>query len=272
MPVKKEPSGRRSVEAEVEVPGTPEQVWRAIATGPGVSSWFVPTRVEERTGGKIAACFGPNMDSVSEITKWDPPRAFAADSDDMCAVGGPKIATEWTVEARTGGTCVVRVVHSWFASTDDWDEQWEQTEYGWRTFFRILRAYLTDFRDQAATMIQLAPQVAEEKSAAWDKLTRRLGIERLEVGARVQTPPGAPRLSGKISRVGEAEFAEELFLHIEDPAPGYVHMFAMPMGGSVLLIIRLFLFGPTAPQVAKREEETWRSWTAKHIAPAPPAQ
>ena len=35
MPVKKDASGRRSVEAEVEVPGTPEEVWQAIATGPG---------------------------------------------------------------------------------------------------------------------------------------------------------------------------------------------------------------------------------------------
>ena len=43
MPVKKDSSGRRYVQAEVEVPGTPEQVWQAIATGPGISSWFVPT-------------------------------------------------------------------------------------------------------------------------------------------------------------------------------------------------------------------------------------
>ena len=51
MPVKKDETGRRYVEAEVEVPGTPEEVWQAIATGPGVTSWFVPTRVEERVGG-----------------------------------------------------------------------------------------------------------------------------------------------------------------------------------------------------------------------------
>src|SRR5439155_990358 len=43
MSVKKEASGRRSVQVEVEVPGTPEEVWQAIATGPGISSWFVPT-------------------------------------------------------------------------------------------------------------------------------------------------------------------------------------------------------------------------------------
>ena len=32
MPVKTDNAGRRSVQVEVEVPGTPEQVWQAIAT------------------------------------------------------------------------------------------------------------------------------------------------------------------------------------------------------------------------------------------------
>ena len=48
MSVKKEASGRRSIQVEVEVPGTPEEVWQAIATGPGISSWFVPTEFEEQ--------------------------------------------------------------------------------------------------------------------------------------------------------------------------------------------------------------------------------
>ena len=38
MSVKKDPSGRRSVQVEFEVPGTPEEVWQAIATGPGNSA------------------------------------------------------------------------------------------------------------------------------------------------------------------------------------------------------------------------------------------
>ena len=50
MSVKKEASGRRSVQVEVEVPGTPEEVWQAIATGPGISAWFVPAEFEERDG------------------------------------------------------------------------------------------------------------------------------------------------------------------------------------------------------------------------------
>lgn len=68
MPVKRDASGRRYVEAEVEVPGPPEDVWRAIATGPGISSWFVPTEVEEREGGAVRSNFGPGMDSASTIT------------------------------------------------------------------------------------------------------------------------------------------------------------------------------------------------------------
>ena len=53
MPVKKDDSGRRWVEMEFLVPGTPEQVWQAIATGPGMSAWFTPTTVDERVGGAI---------------------------------------------------------------------------------------------------------------------------------------------------------------------------------------------------------------------------
>ncbi len=37
MSVNEEPSGRRSMTVEFEVDGTPEEVWQAIATGPGVS-------------------------------------------------------------------------------------------------------------------------------------------------------------------------------------------------------------------------------------------
>ena len=80
MSVKKEPSGRRSVQVEVEVPGTPEEVWRAIATGPGISSWFVPTRSDERQGGQMVCTFGPGMDCPATITSWDAPKRFAAEA------------------------------------------------------------------------------------------------------------------------------------------------------------------------------------------------
>ena len=66
MSVKKEASGRRSVQVEVEVPGTPEEVWQAIATGPGISSWFVPTAFEERDGKPVAVTL--NVMRVPSVT------------------------------------------------------------------------------------------------------------------------------------------------------------------------------------------------------------
>ena len=76
MSVKKEASGRRSVQVEVEVPGTPEEVWQAIATGPGISSWFVPTEFEERDGKPVAVKVNivPGMEFRSPVTAWEPPR------------------------------------------------------------------------------------------------------------------------------------------------------------------------------------------------------
>ena len=81
------------------------------------------------------------MESKAVITAWDPPRRFVGENKDGMGSGSPAMATEWTVEAKSGGTCRVRVVHSWFASTDDWDNQYESVEKGWPAFFRVLKIY-----------------------------------------------------------------------------------------------------------------------------------
>ena len=78
---------------------------------------------------------------MSTVTAWEPPHRFSADSRDDMGPDDPTVATEWIVEARSGGTCVVRVVHSWFTSSDKWDDQFEGHEQGWVSFFRILRLY-----------------------------------------------------------------------------------------------------------------------------------
>ncbi len=176
MSVKKEADGRRSVRVETEVPGTPAEVWRAIATGPGVSSWFVPTEMEEVDGKPVAvkSTFGPGMESRAEMTAWDPPRRFAAESPGWTPEM-PRMATEWTVEAKAGGTCIVRVVHSLFASTDDWDNQLEGTEHGWPGFFRTLRIYLTHFRGQRSAIMQQLATATGTEAEAWETLTAAMG-------------------------------------------------------------------------------------------------
>ena len=167
MPVKKDKNGQRSVEAEVEVIGSPEQVWNAIATGKGISSWFVPTRVDGREGGTTTSSFGPGMDAVSKITTWNPPMNYIAQTEEE---GLGKIATEWIVEARDGGKCVVRVVHRWFADSDDWDAQFEGHAYGWATsFFRMLSLYIANFAGKDCAAFQLTAFSKASGPDTWRK-------------------------------------------------------------------------------------------------------
>ena len=262
MPVKKDASGRRSVEVETEVPGTPEEVWQAIATGPGISAWFVPTKLEEREGGAVVLDFGPGMESQAVITAWDPPRRFVAESKEQMGPGSPTVADEWTVEAKSGGTCRVRVVHSWFASTDDWDNQFEDVEKGWPAFFRILGIYLAHFRGQPSEVIPIMAMTSESKSAVWNRFLGSLGFERLAEGQRVETAHGAPRLAGIVEWVVDKEH-EELIIRIEEPTSGVVHLFPIPMGGQVCLSVRLYLYGAQAQAVAAREAPVWQAWINK---------
>jgi uncharacterized protein YndB with AHSA1/START domain len=263
MPVKKDASGRRSVEAEVEVPGTPEEVWQAIATGPGISSWFVPSEVEEREGGTAVAHFAPgnSMDSVAKITCWKPPHRFVAETDE----GPGRVATEWIVEARSGGTCVVRVVHSWFASTDDWDDQFEGHTHGWVAFFRILRLYLTHFRGQLGASFQVMATAPEPKEAAWQALLEPLGIAGAKTGDHVEAAAEAPRLAGIVERMGEPGWPE-LLLRLEQPAPGLAHGFPLPMGGQVYLTLRFYLYGEQAAGAVAKAEPVWRQWLGERFA------
>src|SRR5262245_18222625 len=263
--LKKDAAGNRSVEAEAEVTGTPEEVWAAIATGPGVSSWFVPTTIDGREGGDIIASFGPGMDSAAKVTSWDPPRRFTAENAEGMGPGSPTFATEWTVEARAGGKCRVRVVHRWFTEKDDWDNQFEGTVYGWRAFFRVLDLYLIHFGGMPCSAFQLMSFAPAPQDKAWNALSGSLGLERASAGKSFKSR--TPVMAGVVERVGEIAYPE-LLLRLEAPAPGLTHMFAMPMGGQVCLSVRSFLYGNRAAAAVASEEPKWQAWL-NELFPAP---
>ena len=258
MSVKKEASGRRSVQVEVEVPGTPEEVWQAIATGPGISSWFVPAEFEERDGKPVAVTlnFGPGMESRSVVTAWDPPRRWAAQSEGWG--GSPPIADEWNVEARAGGICVVRVVHSLFASTDDWDNQLEGTESGWPGFFRILRIYLAHFRGQRSAMMQWMAPAAGTEAEAWETLAAALELKGVSAGQRWSAPAGGPALSGVVEHVNQSP--RTALLRLDKPGPGAAALSAVNCGGPIMVTLSFYLYGDQAAGTVARETPLWQAW------------
>ena len=259
MSVKKEPSGRRSVQVEVEVPGTPEDVWRAIATGAGISSWFVPTRSEERQGGEIVANFGPGMDSASTITSWDAPRRFVAEGS-VGGPGSPTMATEWTVEARAGGTCIVRVVHSLFASTDDWDDQLDAIEQGWPAIFRVLRRYLETFNGVECSAMQFVSFYRESQAKTWETFGGALGLVTLAQGEKWNAPEGLPRMAGVVDSRGHGMHSSTVLLRLDTPAPGTAYIGAFPCGEMAQVYMGIYLYGGDAKAAVERDEPAWQTW------------
>lgn len=268
MAVIKEDSGRRSVRLEFEVPGTPEQVWRAIATGPGITSWFTPTDVEERAGGAITFHFGPGMDSSGTVTAWEPPLRFAYEERDW-GPNAPPLATEVLVETRSGGTCVVRMVHSLFASSDEWDNQLESFEAGWPPFFHVLRLVLTHFPGETCSAFRLMGEAPGSEEAAWEELTGALGLTGAAEGERRTAPgSGVPPLAGVIERKGAGRHIHELILRLEEPAPGFAVIGAYTWDGKVQAAINFYLFGGRASAVVARDEPLWKAWMAERFAAA----
>jgi uncharacterized protein YndB with AHSA1/START domain len=264
MSVKKEANGRRSISVEVEVPGAPEEVWEAIATGPGISKWFVPAQLEPHVGGKMVLNFGPGMDSESEVTVWDAPHRFTATSQGL-GPNAPDMATEWTVEARAGGTCTVRVVHSLFADTDEWDKQIGDIESGWPSFFVVLRTYLSKYRGQPGAQFQVMAPVSGTAIEGWRALMSRLGLPSLAAGAKIQSQGGAAPLAGVVEKVGPESHPNQLIVQLDEPSPGVAVLSTCGMGEHTFFVGSFYFFGPQATEGLKAEKE-WQDWLGMSAA------
>ncbi len=263
MTVKKDPSGRRSVELEFELPGTPEQVWQAIATGPGISSWFVQTEVEEREGGAIAFHLGPGMDSSGVVTAWQPPYRFAYEERDWDPKA-PALGTELVVEARSGGTCKVRLVHSLFTSQDDWDDQLESMETGWPPYFEVLRHYLTYHAGMPSASVRVDGHHPGSDTEAWDVLLQALGLSGAAAGEwRNMSVNGAPLLTGTLQRINRTERHYELMIRLEKPSTGIGLIGTYKWAAQVHVAICLFFYGDDAAAVAEREAPLWKAWVER---------
>ena len=264
MSVQKDESGKRWVQVEVEVPGTPEEVWKAIATGPGMSCWFMPVgtnedETERRVGGAIFIGTGDEKQKVGEFTEWDPPRRFVAEKKSWIP-DAPNVAHEWIVEARAGGTCVVRVVNSYFADTGDWDNQLTDMKGGWPRFFGILQLYMTHFRGQPCSAIHLMGPTTMSQAQVWETAVDALGLDGAKEGAPWKSSPSAvAQLSGTVDRITETP-APSAVLRVNGPIGGTASPLAFTMGGQTMFAMGLYFYGDAAADFVAREEPKWQAW------------
>ena len=156
---------------ETHLDATPEQVWDAIATGPGITSWFVGrTGID---GDTVSTDFGDGWIPTGTIKINNRPHHFAYASEP--APDGRFIAYDYLVEGRDRSATVLRTVTSGFLPGDDWADEYEAMRYGTQLFFATLVEHLRHPGPAATPVTVLGPPVTDWP-ATWTALFARLGL------------------------------------------------------------------------------------------------
>jgi uncharacterized protein YndB with AHSA1/START domain len=160
---------------DIDLPASPEQVWDAIATGPGIDSWFMGRNTVEPGEGGATSMELPGFTAQATVTAWEPGRHFAYRG--QAAEDGTFMAFEYLIEGRDGGSTSLRLVHSGILGAD-WEEQYDALRKGNPLYLRTLAQYLEHFAGRHAVPVAaFGPQQAD-MDAAWAALTRATGLDK----------------------------------------------------------------------------------------------
>lgn len=174
----------RNIELEIEIDAPRDAAWRALTTAEELSRWFPPI-----SGGngaevnqKLLISWGDAMEWWTTVAEADPEkhvrwlddpeayeRAKRGESNE------PALAVDWFIETRNGRT-VVRLVHSGFATTPDWDDQFDGLSGGWRYFLHNLRHYLERHRGTPRVMISERRRSPVTNAELWNRLLGAQGL------------------------------------------------------------------------------------------------
>lgn len=246
----------REILLQAEVPGTPEQVWDAVATGPGISAWFVPATVEGREGGEITLDFGSEMHERGTVTAYDRPSRFAYEAGTEDTV----LVHEWAIERRDEELCTVRLRNSGFGEGEEWDDQYFGMEAGWRLFLENLRLYRTHFADLRCASVVVNAVATGGQETVFAGYLEELGIRSDE--EQVSTSAG-PALAGRVA----GRFPGMLTILTETPHPGIVFLASEGRGDRQFVSFYGYFFGDGADEAAARVRAEWEPWLHARYSP-----
>src|SRR5215468_5163973 len=153
----------RQHEIEIEIAAPASEVWKTLTTAEGIASWFAPgAAVEPGAGGKMTISWGEGMEFST------------------------RIAIDYFIEGR-GGATVLRLVHSGFDASADFDAEYESTGYGWAIFMKLLKHSAERGIDACRNvtimrMVNDSPQGAFEKLMAQAAEEMHAGVDRHRSG------------------------------------------------------------------------------------------
>jgi hypothetical protein len=222
------------IRREVELPATPDEVWEAVATAPGMASWLFPE--------------DPGPDAKVEA---DRPRRFAVRSE----FGGSAFnSVEFVIEAH-GDRAILRYVHSGVFDDAGWDDQFDAVDGHTDFYLHTLGQYLEHFSPRTATYVGGGPGglSGPEASMAPDgftKLQAALGVDGAGPGDTVRLAHAGVD--------GVVDYKTEHFLGVRTGDALYRFFGRNAFGGPVGMSIHHFGEGVDA----EAEGRSWTEWMA----------
>ncbi|MGW4639082.1 SRPBCC family protein [Sphaerisporangium sp. NPDC004334] len=241
------------VRKKIELRASAEQVWEAVASGPGLNSWFLGrNEVEPWVGGKAVQFFG-DFPVEATVTAWEPGRRFefrGAEGED-----GTFMAFEFLIEGREQGGTVLRLVQSGVLG-DGWQAEVEALERGWDMYLHTLDQYLTHFPGQFALVVFAARPGGGGVEPVWSVLERGLGLPgKVVQGDRVRlTPEGFTPIEGV------ADYVAPDFLGVRTGEGLY--RFIRGQQDTVVVAHHIF----TDKIDPRKVEQAWQDWLDKLFA------
>ncbi|MFE7565118.1 SRPBCC domain-containing protein [Kitasatospora sp. NPDC057500] len=239
------------IELETLLPASPDEVWAAIATGPGLDSWFMGrNELDPREGGTAAMEIGGHREDAV-ITGYEPGKRLATRT--ATAGDGRFMAFEYLIEGRDGAATSLRVVHSGLLG-DDWEDEYDALRRGWPFHLHTLGEYLAHFRGRTGTPVFAVASVPGRPAGELRaELARALGLPLPPaVGACPGAgPAGLPPLDGEVVWADDERFG----VRTADGLYTFHH-------GAGLVLMFHHLFGPH-PEGA---EAAWQQWLTGLLA------
>ncbi|MEQ4301695.1 SRPBCC domain-containing protein [Plantactinospora sp. B6F1] len=236
---------------EIELVGTPEQVWAAIATGPGIDSWFMGhTEVDPREGGRNTFTMGGQTEE-STVTAWEPGKRFAYGT--APGPDGTFMALEYLIEGRDQGSTVLHLVQSGVLG-DNWEAEYEAMQVGWDMYLGTLAAYVRHFPGRHGTPVAAFRPGAGEPDQVWAGVARAFGISGpITEGAPARLAlDGLPPVEGVVDLAGLPTY---LGVRTDDALYRFLH--SGTDRGSVL-VLGHHLFDADVDQAPA--ERAWQTW------------
>lgn len=245
------------LQKKIELHASRDQVWGAVATGPGLSAWYVPHELEPRKGGRVRADFGGGVVIDGRILVYERGRRVV--------YGGgkeqPGVALEfWITEEAEGHPKDATVLH--FRQRGFPEADRSLYDRGWDLNFHTLAEYFKHFAGRPATTAVALSLPLVDRRETWTRVHRGLGLDpAVVVGERIElAPEGGEPISGVVDLVID-DVINAVGVRTDD---GFYRMMADEQCGAAIMRYTYVVDPP--PELRAAVAGNWQGWLDQQFA------